>query len=250
MQITSGVTPNVSAANICPVRPMPVMISSKISRTLCRSQISRRIGRYSSGGSMMPPVWPIGSTMIAATVAGSSISMTSLDERRAGDAAVGVALAERAAVAGRREDVEEARGQRLVDRLARLQARRRQRAQRRAVPRQVAADDLVLAGVAGELVVLPGQLDRRLGHLGAAALELDGRQVARRQLGEQVGQLHRDRVGAVHRRREVQRVELLADRLDHAAIVVADRDDVDARERVEVALAVRRPSSGRRRPGP
>ena len=25
---------------------------------------------------MMPPVWPIGSTMIAATVAGSSISIT------------------------------------------------------------------------------------------------------------------------------------------------------------------------------
>ena len=56
---------------------MPVMISSKISRTLCRSQTSRRIGRYSGGGSMMPPVWPIGSTMTAATVSGSSISITS-----------------------------------------------------------------------------------------------------------------------------------------------------------------------------
>ena len=69
-------TPNVSAANMWPVRPIPVMISSKIRRMLCRSQISRRIGRYSSGGSITPPVWPIGSTMIAATVAGSSMSIT------------------------------------------------------------------------------------------------------------------------------------------------------------------------------
>ena len=70
-------TPKVSAANILPVRPIPVMISSKIKRMLWRSQISRRIGRYSSGGSITPPVWPIGSTRMAATVAGSSISMTS-----------------------------------------------------------------------------------------------------------------------------------------------------------------------------
>jgi hypothetical protein len=56
---------------------MPVMISSKISNTLCRSQISRKIGKYSGGGSMMPPVWPIGSTITAATVAGSSMSITS-----------------------------------------------------------------------------------------------------------------------------------------------------------------------------
>ena len=40
-QIRSGVTPNVSAANMFPVRPMPVMISSKINKTFWRSQISR-----------------------------------------------------------------------------------------------------------------------------------------------------------------------------------------------------------------
>ena len=34
VQRTSGVTPNVCAANRCPVRPTPVMISSKIKRTL------------------------------------------------------------------------------------------------------------------------------------------------------------------------------------------------------------------------
>ena len=66
---------------------------------------------------------------------------------------------------------------------------------------------------------------------------LTARQVAGGQLGEQVGQLHGDGVGAVHRRREVQRVELLADGVDDAAVVVADRDDVDAGQGVEVALA-------------
>ena len=87
-------------------------------------------------------------------------------------------------------------------------------------------------------MVLPGQLDRRLGDLRPAALELHGREIARRQLGQEVGELNRERVGAVHRRREVQNVELAADRLDHAPVVVADRGDVDAGECVEIALAV------------
>ena len=68
-----------------------------------------------------------------------------LDDRGAGDAAIGIALAERAAITGRREDVQEAGRQRLVDRLARLQPRGRQAAERRAVPGLVSADDLVLA---------------------------------------------------------------------------------------------------------
>ena len=59
-----------------------------------------------------------------------------------------------------------------------------------------------------------------------------------RQLGQQVGKLHGLRVGAVHRRRKRERVELLPDRLDHPAVVVPDRDHVDARDRVEIALAL------------
>ena len=121
---------------------------------------------------MTPPVWPIGSTRMAATVAGSSISTTSPDDRRAGDAAIGVSLAEGAAVACRREDMDKSGCHGLVDRLARLEARGREGAERRAVPRLVAADDLVFSGRAGQLVVLPGQLDRRFDDLGAAALNL------------------------------------------------------------------------------
>ena len=45
----------------------------------------------------------------------------------------------------------------------------------------------------------------------------------------------------MHRRRKRQDVELLLDRLDDAAVVVADRDDVDARDRIEIALAVHVP---------
>ena len=164
-----------------------------------------------------------------------------LDDGRAGDSAVGVRLAERAPIAGRWKDVNETRGHRLVDRLPRLEARGRKPAQGRAMPGLVAADDLVLARRAGQPVVLPRQLDRRLDDLGTAALKLDRRKIARRELGQQVGQLDGLRVGAVHRRRKRQSVELLLDRVNDPAIVMSHGDDVDARDRVEIALAVHVP---------
>ncbi len=43
--IMSGVTPKVCAANACPVRPKPVMTSSKIRRSPCLSQIARSFSR-------------------------------------------------------------------------------------------------------------------------------------------------------------------------------------------------------------
>src|SRR5262249_39554859 len=91
-----------------------------------------------------------------------------------------VFLAEWAAVASRRKNVQEAGGEWFVHRLARFQARSRQGAERRAVPRQVTADDLVLARRSRELVILPGQLNRSLGHFRAAALEFYRGQVAGR----------------------------------------------------------------------
>ena len=87
-------------------------------------------------------------------------------------------------------------------------------------------------------MILAGQLDGRLSHFRAAALELHRRKVARSQFRQQVGKLDGDRVRAVHRRRKVQRIELPPDRLDDASIVVAYRDDVDARKRVQVPLAM------------
>ena len=49
-RITSGVTPNVSAANGRPVRPTPVCTSSKISRMPWRSQRSRNPASQLAGG--------------------------------------------------------------------------------------------------------------------------------------------------------------------------------------------------------
>ena len=63
----SGVTPSPSAANICPVRPNPVWISSKMSNAP-NSSAMRRTSRTNAAGKTMPPPLPwIGSIMIAAT---------------------------------------------------------------------------------------------------------------------------------------------------------------------------------------
>jgi len=48
--IRSGTTPVCSIANHLPVRPKPLITSSAISRMPYLSQISRRIGQYSGGG--------------------------------------------------------------------------------------------------------------------------------------------------------------------------------------------------------
>ncbi len=71
----SGVTPNVCAANMSPVRPKPVRTSSKMRSTLCRVQASRTVDRYSAVGATIPAVLQIGSTSTAATVSGFSFTM-------------------------------------------------------------------------------------------------------------------------------------------------------------------------------
>ena len=71
----SGTTSKVLAAKRLPVRPKPVMTSSKMRRMLYSSQSCRRIFRYSGGGVMIPPVLLIGSTIRAAMDRGSSHSM-------------------------------------------------------------------------------------------------------------------------------------------------------------------------------
>src|SRR5262249_22506154 len=80
-----------------------------------------------------------------------------------------------------------------------------------------------------------------LGDFGAAALKLDGGQIAGSQLGEQVGELNGDRVRPVHDRRKAQRVELAANGVDNAAVVVAGGDDINAREGGEVTPAAHVP---------
>src|SRR5262249_36859359 len=61
---------------------------------------------------------------------------------RAGDAAIRVTLAERAAVTSRWKHVQESRRQRLIDRFARLEPRCGKGTERGTVPRQIPANDL------------------------------------------------------------------------------------------------------------
>lgn len=60
-----------------PVRPKPQITSSVIIRMPWRSQILRRMGKYSGGGLIPPLAAVIGSTMIAAICPGPSRSITS-----------------------------------------------------------------------------------------------------------------------------------------------------------------------------
>ncbi len=90
------------------------------------------------------------------------------------------------------------------------------------MPRLISANDLVLSRRPLQPVILPGELDGRLGHLRTAALELDRAEVAGGQLGQQIRQLHRHRIRPVHRRRERETVVLLFDRLDHTPVVMSD----------------------------
>ena len=71
--VMSGTTSQCSEANIRPVRPKPVITSSKISSTPCRSQISRTSGQYSGPGTCTPAAAEIGSPITAATVSGPSL---------------------------------------------------------------------------------------------------------------------------------------------------------------------------------
>ena len=160
-----------------------------------------------------------------------------VDQRGTSDVARRISLAERAAVTRRRENMQEPWREGFVDGLPPFQSRRRERSERRAVPRHITADDLIFAGMAGELVILPRQLDRRLGDFRPATLKLHNREIPWREFGEHVREPDGHGVGAVHRRREAEDVHLLAGRFDHAAIAVAERGDVNARKRVEIMLA-------------
>jgi len=74
MQSTSAARRRFGRRNICPVRPKPVIHSSKMSSTLWRSQIcgaGQELGWR--GGD--PPVLLIGSTITAATLSGPSSSI-------------------------------------------------------------------------------------------------------------------------------------------------------------------------------
>ncbi len=69
--IMSGITPYFSAPHAVPVRPNPVITSSKIRRMPCLVQISRSRSRYPFGGISTPVEPATGSTITAAIVEAS-----------------------------------------------------------------------------------------------------------------------------------------------------------------------------------
>ena len=114
----------------------------------------------------------------------------------------------RAVVVGVR-DPEGRRHQRLERRLHAGQAGDRQGALRGAVVGDRAADHLVLVGLADELEVVLGQLPGGLDRLAAAGGEEDAVQVARRVVGDPLGELDGVRVGVGPQRHEGQLLGLL-----------------------------------------
>ena len=96
----SGATPQCSMANHLPVRPMPVWISSPMSRMPCFSQMALILPMYSGGGTMKPPSPWIGSAMTAATSSAFTCLAKAVSSRSgAGAAAAGVGHGQRAPVA-------------------------------------------------------------------------------------------------------------------------------------------------------
>jgi hypothetical protein len=126
--------------------------------------------------------------------------------------------------------------QRLERRLERGQPGDGQRALRRAVVGHRPGDHLVLARVAGQFVVLLGQLPGRLDRLAAACGEEHLVQVARRIVRQPLRQLHRLGVRVAPHREERQLLGLLVGGLGQLVPPVPGVDHEQAGQPVHVPL--------------
>ena len=97
---------------------------------------------------------------------------------------------------------------------------------------------LVRWRLAGDPEVLPGKLPRRFHRLGATGGEEDAVEVARRVAGDPLGQLDGARVRVGPQREVGERLGLLGAGLGQLGPAVAELRGEEAREAVEVALAV------------
>ena len=217
------------------------MISSKMSSTSWRSQISRRISE----------VLPRGRDH-ASRVAhrledhpGHRLRVLVDDDvlhLARGEAVALLPAVELAAVVGGREDLEEAGGARLEGRLAGAGAAGGHGPHGGAVIAVVAADELVLPGAAGLAEVLTGELEGRLHRLGAPGEGLDEVEAPGGHRAHALDEVEGDVGGAVHGRREGEALELPRDRLDDARVAVAEGGGVDPGDAVEVAPALHVPA--------
>ena len=145
----------------------------------------------------------------------------------------------RRAVEVRVRDAERRRHQRLERRLHARQPGDRQRALRRAVVGDRAADHLVLGRLAGELEVLLGELPRRLDGLAATGGEEDAVQVARRVARDPLREVDGTGVGVGPEREERELGGLLRGGLGQLGTTMPSLYDEQAGQPVEVAVAVR-----------
>jgi hypothetical protein len=133
---------------------------------------------------------------------------------------------------------EAAGGERLEHLLHGRDTGDRERTLRRAVVRDRAGDHLVLHRLAAELPVVLREFEGGLDGLAAAGGEEDLVEVARCVVGEPVRELDRRGVRVGPDREERQRLGLLGGHLGQALPTVPGRDDEQAGEPVDVALAV------------
>ena len=127
--------------------------------------------------------------------------------------------------------------ERLEHLLGRRDAGDRQGALGRAVVGDGARDDLVLRRLAGQLEVLLRELPRGLDGLAAAGGEEDAVEVTGGVAREALGQLDRLGVRVAPQREEGELLGLLGGRLGELLAAVADLDDEEAGEAVDVLVA-------------
>ena len=104
--------------------------------------------------------------------------------------------------------------------------------------RDVAADHLVAVRLADRLEVLARELPRRLDRFAAAGGEEHALEVAGREIGEAFGELDRAGVRVAPHREVRELAGLLGGGVGELGATVTDLRDEQAREAVEVALAV------------
>ena len=100
-------------------------------------------------------------------------------------------------------------------------------------------DDLVALGEAAHRLHLLGDLHRALDRFRAARAEEEPVEIAWREPGEHIAELHRRQIGVARRGDVSQLARLLGHRLTDFGAAMPDIDDVEPGETVEIGAALR-----------